>query len=179
MLGASDRAVRVHTVTEADQSPWEIAITASRARLAPWNPSGPGMVSVHLARQSEALRTFLIRAHKGMGGHDVVGSVHISVDPGAPWGALLSYDAYDPYAQRRLFSAGFRLVLGLAFASNEGLGLSRLAANVAPANERSTALLLSTGFRLILRQESAPRRRINEDHYVLDAEDWSAGSKLT
>lgn len=121
----------------------------SRDRLARWNPVNPDDLSYHLKRQSDAHRTFMIRALTPVGDHDMVGRVNVTnVVRGRSQSATIGYDAYDPYAGRGLFAQGLALVVDLALADEpSGMGLHRLEAGVQPGNVRSAGMLRSLGFR--------------------------------
>lgn len=137
-------------MTEADLAPYRQAVLASAERLARWNPLDVGDLARHLGAQSDAHRTFVIRACDPQGAHGIVGRVNVSnVVRGRFCSATLGYDAYDPYAGRGLFAQGLRLVVDIALrpASEGGMGLHRVEANVQPGNVASARVLRRLGFR--------------------------------
>ncbi len=151
MLGLSrvGERVRVDIVREADVPDYRVAVTSSQERLRPWNPVNPGDLVYHLRMQSPTHRTFLIRALRRRGAHDIVGKVNVTgIVRGRALAASLGYDAYDPYAGTGLFAEGLRLVVDVAFADvPDGLGLHRVEASTQPGNTRSAGLLRRLGFR--------------------------------
>lgn len=149
MLSRVGERVRVDVVREADVPDYRVAVTASQERLRPWNPVNPGDLVYHLRMQSPTHRTFLIRALRRRGAHDIVGKVNVTnIVRGRALAASLGYDAYDPYAGTGLFAEGLRLVVDVAFADVPGgLGLHRVEASTQPGNTRSAGLLRRLGFR--------------------------------
>lgn len=141
--------MRVHIVTDADIPAYRRAVIASQDRLRPWNPVNPGDLVYHLRMQCPTHRTFLIRATRPSGDHDVVGKVNVTnIVRGRAFSASMGYDSYDPYAGTGLFAQGLRLVVDIALAPEpDGLGLYRVEASTQPANTRSAGLLRRLGFR--------------------------------
>lgn len=181
--------VEVGPVTEADLAPYRLAVAASAERLSRWNPVDAGDLARHLQAQSDAHRTFVVRALDPQGGHGIVGKVNVTnIVRGRFSSATLGYDAYDPYVGRGLFGEGLRLVVDLALSPREdgGLGLHRVEANVQPGNVRSAGVLRSLGFRhegetprmlfLAARGEGADGAEAWRDHdrYAVTAEEWPA-----
>lgn len=147
-LTARGRRVRVAPVAKADLVPYRHAVTASRERLAHWNPVDPGDLERHLRFQSSGHRTFIVHALEPEVPYDIVGRVNVTnVVRGRALAATMGYDAYDPYAGRGLFAEGLRLVVDLVFAPEpRGMGLHRLEASVQPGNVRSAGLMRALGF---------------------------------
>jgi RimJ/RimL family protein N-acetyltransferase/predicted kinase len=175
--------VWVGTIRAQDVAPYRLAVEQSRQRLSRWNPVDPEDLERQLPVQSRDHRTFLIHALIPEGAHDIVGKINVTdVVRGRFESAAIGYDAYDPYAGRRLFAEGLRLVLNLAFAKESagGMGLHRVAAAVQPGNLASAGLLRSLGFQ---REGFSPRmlwlpgvdgNAAWQDHlsYVVRREEW-------
>jgi ribosomal-protein-alanine N-acetyltransferase len=91
---------------------------------------------------------------------------------GAFHNAFLGFYALAPFQGRGLVRAGLQQVIRRAFGP---LGLHRLEANIQPDNARSSALVLSLGFRL---EGFSPRylqvagRWRDHDRYALTVEEW-------
>lgn len=183
-LHAVGERVWVSPVRREDLDPYRRAVERSRARLSRWNPVNPDDLATHLGAQSRGHRTFVIRARRPEGDHDIVGKVNVTnVVHGRFLSAAMGYDAYDPYAGRGLFAEGMRLVVGLAFAPEpHGMGLHRLEASVQPGNVVSAGLLRSVGFRhegytprmLWLADGSGREAWRDHDRYAMTAEEWPA-----
>ncbi|MGZ4719469.1 MAG: GNAT family N-acetyltransferase [Oryzihumus sp.] len=183
-LHAVGERVWVSPVRREDLDPYRRAVERSRDRLSRWNPVNPEDLATHLGAQSRGHRTFVIRARRPEGDHDVVGKVNVTnVVHGRFLSAAMGYDAYDPYAGRGMFAEGMRLVVGLAFAAEpHGMGLHRLEASVQPGNVTSAGLLRSVGFRhegytprmLWLADSSGRESWRDHDRYAMTAEEWPA-----
>jgi ribosomal-protein-alanine N-acetyltransferase len=182
-LSASGERVRVGPIHQRDIAPYRGAVEQSRERLARWNPVDPEDLDRHLPLQSRDYRTFLIRARRPEGEHDIVGKVNVvNAVRGRFESAAMGYDAYDPYAGRGLFADGLRLVLDLAFMPEAagGMGLHRVAATVQPGNLRSAGLLRSLGFaregfspRMLWLPDAAGNNAWRDhDSYVMLADEW-------
>ncbi len=181
-IAAEGERVWVRTVRDEDLPAYRRAVEQSRARISRWNPVNPDDLLGHLSAQSRSHRTFLLRASRPEGRHDVVGKVNVTnVVRGRMCSGAIGYDAYDPYAGRGLFSEGLRLVLGLALAAEPGgMGLHRIEASVQPGNVTSAGLLRSLGFRyegfsprlLWLGDAGGSERWRDHDRYALTAEEW-------
>jgi RimJ/RimL family protein N-acetyltransferase len=184
-MTATGERVCVRPVRREDVEPYRQAVELSRERLARWNPVDPDDIMRHLAAQSEAHRTFLVLARDAGGAHGVVGKINVTnVVRGRFQSASLGYDAYDPYAGRRLFREGLGLVVGLALTPAEagGMGLHRVEASVQPGNVASAGVLRSLGFRhegftpRMLRLAGPDGREAWRDHerYAVTADEWPA-----
>lgn len=149
MLARRGQDVRIHVPTEADIPAYRRAVLASAERLRPWNPVNPADLAYHLRVQSATHRTFIIRALRPRGDHDIVGKVNVTnVHRGRAMSGMLGYDSYDPYAGTGLFTQGLRLVVDVAFTDPpEGMGLHRVEASTQPGNTRSAGVLRALGFR--------------------------------
>lgn len=188
-LRATGERVQVGPVSEADLAPYRLAVQASADRLARWNAVDPDDLARHLRAQSDAHRTFVVRALDRQDGHGIVGKINVTnVVRGRFSSATLGYDAYDPYVGRGLFAEGLRLVVDIALRAGEvgGMGLHRVEANVQPGNVRSARVLRSLGFRhegetprmlyLAARGEGADQTVAWRDHerYAVTREEWPA-----
>ena len=188
-LTAVGERVWVSPVRATDLAPYRLAVERSRPRLARWNPVNPDDLATHLGAQSRVHRTFVIRARRPEGEHDIVGKVNVTnVVHGRFLNGAMGYDAYDPYAGRGLFAEGMRLVIGLALAPEpQGMGLHRLEASVQPGNAVSAGLLRSMGFRhegftprMLWLTDAAGREEWRDhDRYALTAEEWPAAPYAT
>lgn len=188
-LRVTGARVEVGPVTHADVAPYQLAVADSAQRLARWNAVDPSDLARHLRAQSDAHRTFVVRALDPRGAHGIVGKVNVTnVVRGRFCSATLGYDAYDPYVGQGLFAEGLRLVVDVALRPREagGLGLHRVEANVQPGNTRSAGLLRSLGFRhegetprmlhLAARGQGGDEVEAWRDHerYAVTAEEWPA-----
>ena len=188
-LRASGARVQVGPARTADLAPYALAVQLSADRLARWNPVDPSDLSRHLRMQSEAYRTFVIRALDAEAGHGIVGKVNVTnVLGGRFLSATLGYDAFDPYVGRGLFGEGLGLVVDIALRAFDdgGMGLHRVEANVQPDNVRSASVLRSLGFRhegetprmlyLPARGTAADGTQAWRDHerYAVTREEWPA-----
>jgi [ribosomal protein S5]-alanine N-acetyltransferase len=132
----------------------------SSSRVNGWPGGTQSILTIsprQLPLQSRDRRTFLVHAINPEGDHDIVGRINVSdVVRGRLESAAMGYDAYDPYAGRRLFAQGLALVLDLVFTPETagGMGLHRVVAAVQPGNVRSAGLLRSLGFQ---REGFSPR----------------------
>ena len=188
-LRAAGERVEVGPVSAADLAPYRLAVKLSAERLARWNAVDPSDLERHVRAQSEAHRTFIVRALDAEGSHGLVGRINVTnVVRGRFLSATLGYDAYDPYVGRGLFGEGLRLVVDIALraADDGGMGLHRVEANVQPANVRSAGVLRSLGFRhegeaprmlyLPARGTDADSSPAWRDHerYAVTREEWPA-----
>jgi ribosomal-protein-alanine N-acetyltransferase len=182
---AAGEAVTVRPIQRGDVEPYRRAVGMSRERLGRWNPVDPDDIVRHLTAQSDLHRTFLVLARDPCGEHGIVGKINVTnVVRGRFQSAALGYDAYDPYAGRRLFREGLGLVVGVAFTAREagGMGLHRVEASVQPGNVASAGVLRSLGFRRegftprMLRLGGPDGREDWRDHerYAVTADEWPA-----
>jgi [ribosomal protein S5]-alanine N-acetyltransferase len=184
-LSAAGRRVHVRTVRLEDVESYQRAVTASADRLRRWNPVSPDDLARHIAAQSADYRTFMILANEPEGDQPLVGRANLTnAVRGRLRSVAMGYDAYDPYAGRRLFGEGLRLVLDLAFGgvAEGGMGLHRVEANVQPGNVASAGLLRSLGFRhegfspryLYLADSAGVEEWRDHDRYAVTKEEWPA-----
>jgi RimJ/RimL family protein N-acetyltransferase len=184
-MTAAGEAVHVRPIHRDDVEAYRRAVGMSRGRLARWNPVDPDDIVRHLTAQSDLHRTFLVLANDPEGEHGIVGKINVTnVVRGRFQSASLGYDAYDPYAGRRLFREGLALVVGVALTASEhgGMGLHRVEANVQPGNVASAGVLRSLGFRRegftprMLRLGGPDGREDWRDHerFAITADEWPA-----
>jgi len=174
----------VASASDDDVDAYVRANERSRRRLREWNPVDPYGLPALIRAGSRAHRTLVIHAREPDGDHDLVGKVNVTnIVLGRAMAGTLGYDAFDPYAGRGLFAEGLRLVVDLAFASEDaGLGLHRLEANVQPGNVRSGAVLRGLGFRregyspayLLMLDALGPDVWRDHDRYAVTRVEWPA-----
>jgi len=167
------------------------AATGSQARIRTWGPGGLTSIDALGAapQPDDDHVTFLVHALEPTGEHAIAARINLTtIVRGRLAGAMLGYDAFDPYAGRGLTREGLALALDVCFAPEpDGLGLHRIAADVQPANVRSAGLLRSLGFV----HEGHARRLVNiptlgdpsddwrdHDRYALHAEDWPGAAAV-
>ena len=202
LLTARGERVVVSLASAADVPAYREAMTRSRDRIGRWNPVNPDDLAHHLAAQSHAHRTFLIRDARDLtqsrSGRSIseptvsepvsgglVGCVNVSnVVQGRFMSATLGYNAFDDYSGTGMFAEGLKLVVSIALRPNpSGMGLHRVEANVQISNERSAGVLRSLGFR----KERTVRRMLwladglngpsawrDHDSYAVTADEWPA-----
>jgi ribosomal-protein-alanine N-acetyltransferase len=136
--------VRLLPPEEPDRPAFTTGWTASRSLHDPWiDPADPDRVFDRLLarNRTETDRSLLVRRL-----HDdaICGVYNVSQIFRGPFrSAYLGYYALEPQAGKGYMRDGMLLVFRYAFGD---LGLHRLQANVQPENDRSIALLRSTGF---------------------------------
>jgi [ribosomal protein S5]-alanine N-acetyltransferase len=142
--GTQSLRVRLAPPHEGDRAAFASGWAASRALHDGWiEPADPDRVFDRLLarNQSETDRSMLVRRH---GDAAMCGVFNVSqIFGGAFSSAYLGYYALEPQAGKGYMREGMLLVFRYAFRE---LGLHRLQANVQPENDRSLALVRSTGF---------------------------------
>jgi [ribosomal protein S5]-alanine N-acetyltransferase len=142
--GSPPLRVRLAPPEERDRAAFTTGWTASRSLHDGWiDPADPGQVFERLLarNRTETDRSMLVRRR---GDDAICGVYNVSQIYRGPFrSAYLGYYALEPNAGKGYMREGMMLVFRFAFGD---LGLHRLQANVQPENERSIALLRSTGF---------------------------------
>jgi len=136
----------------ADYADWAALREASRAFLAPWEPTWPAddlsrsAFRRRLRRYAEDLRTdssyafFLFRKSD----HALLGGLTLAnIRRGVAQAGSLGYWIGEPYARRGLMTAAVRTLVPFSFTA---LRLHRLEAACIPSNSASIRLLENSGF---------------------------------
>lgn len=175
-VGTPERArVMIRRPSREDARAYREAMLRSAQRISRWNPVDVDGFPALLARQGDALVTFLA-IDLGSGG--LVGKINVgNIVAGRSCSAGLGYDAFDPFAGTGRMTQAVRLVVDHCFApAGEGaLGLHRVEVNIQPGNQPSLALVRRLGFR---HEGFSPRfLHLNGDwrdheRFALTAEEW-------
>jgi ribosomal-protein-alanine N-acetyltransferase len=142
--GTQPLRVRLAPPEERDRPAFAAGWEASRALHDGWiEPADPGDVFDRLLarNRTDTDRSILVRLRED---DAICGVYNVSQIFRRPFrSAYLGYYALEPHAGMGYMREGMLLVFRLAFGE---LALHRLQANVQPENERSIALVRSTGF---------------------------------
>jgi [ribosomal protein S5]-alanine N-acetyltransferase len=142
--GSQPLRIRLTPPEEGDRPAFASGWGASRALHDGWiEPADPDRVFDRLLERNrtDTDRSMLVRRRED---DAICGVYNVSQIFRGPFrSAYLGYYALEPYAGMGYMREGMLLVFRLAFGD---LALHRLQANVQPENERSIALLRSTGF---------------------------------
>jgi ribosomal-protein-alanine N-acetyltransferase len=142
--GTQSLRVRLAPPEDGDRRTFGSGWTASRTLHDGWiDPADPDQVFDRLLERNRTQtdRSMLVRRLEDTA---ICGVYNVSqIFYGSFRSAYLGYYALEPHAGKGYMREGMLLVFRYAFGE---LGLHRLQANVQPENERSIALVRSTGF---------------------------------
>ena len=141
------RSVSLRRPVAEDKDAFVAALEGSRSLLHPWVDvdTDPRVIDDWLDAVDlpTVQRAFVVPTEGDQ--ETICGVYSISqIFRGSFRGAYLGYYALEPFARQGLMRGAMPLVFRFAF---DQLGLHRLQANVQPENERSLALLRTTGWR--------------------------------
>ena len=170
----SSPTITLSRLGESDSKELLAGLRRSHALLKPWMdaPRTEWEVAKYLMVSEPACLRYGIRSTKG----ELAAVVNINgIIRGAFQNGFLGYFALCPHQRRGYVRAGIQAVVSEAFTVQ---GLHRVEANIQPANERSSTLIRSLGFRS---EGHSPRylkiggQWRDHDRYAITREEFVAG----